>query len=318
MWRIIIKNIYIKSGLIILFLLFIPHESFSNEFIQISSNQQFKYAEQLFFQKNYSEAVFEYQRFIHFFPNDSRKQKAMFQIGMAYYNNRKYEDAVYAFKLLTEDNFNTKDFPVALVTQAYFMICESYIKQNDRGQAIAVLHNLLMLAKDQDIQDQSFYKLGWIYLESGLWEKAKFFFSKISLENKEKFRLAELSDKLNQANNISLKNPAIAGALSIIPGAGFLYCNRYRDALTAFLFNSGLMLAAYKAFDNENPALGSVISLVELGFYSGNFYGAVTSAHKYNRDSSKKFLDNIKENTKVKLSLDHQDKGIIFSLNYDF
>jgi len=198
------------------------------------------------------------------------------------------------------------------------MICKSYIMQKAPGQAIAVLHNLLMLTNDQNIQDQIFYKLGWIYLDSYSWDKARFFFTKISPKNKDKYRLQELSDKLNQIHKIPLKNPTIAGALSVIPGFGFLYCSRYRDALTAFLLNGGLMLAAYKAFDNNNPALGSVISLIELGFYTGNFYGAVSSAHKYNRNTNKKFIDRLKNNTRINLSLDCQNKRMNFSLNYNF
>jgi len=307
--------------LLFIILLIFPCCTFSDEIIQISQNQQFNFAEKLFIQKDYSQAVLEYKRFIHFFPNDSKKHQAMFQIGMAYYNDRKYEDAVSAFTLLTEGDKQDHDFmdmKSNLIKKAYFMICESYIQQKDHGQAITVLHNLLMLTDDKDIQDQSFYKIGWIYLETYSWEKARVFFSKISTENKDKYHLQQLDDELTQVNKIPSKNPAVAGTLSIIPGAGFLYCGRYRDALTSFLLNGGLMIAAYKAFDDSNPALGSVISAVELGFYAGNFYGAVSSAHKYNRDKNKRFIDKIKENTQARLSLDHQDSRINFSLNYDF
>ena len=34
----------------------------------------------------------------------------------------------------------------------------------------------------------------------------------------------------------------------------------------------------------SNTPLAAVISFVEFGFYAGNIYGAVSSAHKYNRD----------------------------------
>jgi len=71
--------------------------------------------------------------------------------------------------------------------------------------------------------------------------------------------------------------------LSVIPGAGYLYLERYQDALISLLVNTALIFAAYEAFDNDLYVLGGIISFVELGFYAGNIYGATTSAHKINR-----------------------------------
>jgi hypothetical protein len=91
--------------------------------------------------------------------------------------------------------------------------------------------------------------------------------------------------------------------LSIVPGGGQLYCNRYQDAMTAFLINAGLIWAAWEAFDNEQYALGSVISFVEFGFYAGNIYGAVSSAHKYNRDRIAEFRERLNQRRQMSLSL---------------
>lgn len=314
-----------KNWILILYIILAcyPFLSFADEFIQISPDQQFEYAQKLFSDDNFLEAACEYRRFIHFFPDDSRKDQAMFQIGMSYFKNGQYEDAIEAFMLLTEDSSSNKGIKTEFsedhpAVQAYFMISETYMLQKESGQAVASLRNLLMLTENKDIQDKAFYKVGWIFLETGAWEKAGFFFSKISPENKEKYNLDKLNKELNKADNIALKNPSIAGSLSIIPGAGFLYCNRYRDALSAFVLNTGLMLAAYKAFDNDNPALGSIISLIEIGFYTGNIYGAVSSAHKFNRNTKKRFFERLKENTKVRLSHTNQDNGIMLSLDYNF
>lgn len=52
--------------------------------------------------------------------------------------------------------------------------------------------------------------------------------------------------------------------------------------LRLFFLNAGLGLAAWKAFEQDNPALGGVISFVGAGFYSGSIYGSVSAAHKFN------------------------------------
>jgi hypothetical protein len=100
-------------------------------------------------------------------------------------------------------------------------------------------------------------------------------------------------EKLEEADEIPEKIPGLAGTLSLIPGAGYLYLGRYRDAATAFLLNAALIGATWEAFDNGNEILGGLLGVVEAGFYSGNIYGSVSSAHKYNRDQVQEFIDGL-------------------------
>jgi len=88
--------------------------------------------------------------------------------------------------------------------------------------------------------------------------------------------------------------------LAIIPGAGHLYCERKKDALISFLLNGAMIYAAYEAFDHDLDVIGGIITFFELGFYSGNIYSAVNSAHKYNRNEKSKFLDYLRKKYKNK------------------
>jgi hypothetical protein len=198
------------------------------------------------------------------------------------------------------------------------MLSEAHVKQNALGLAIISLNNLITLTHNQEVRDEAYYRLGWIYLESASWEKARFYFSKISDENKTKYKLERLTTELNREKSIPKKDPGLAGFLSILPGAGYFYCERYQDALIAFLLNGGLILAAYESFDDNNNALGGVIAFVEFGFYAGNIYGAVNSAHKYNRKQTVQFIKNLKENTKINLSADVKKKGVCLAFEFVF
>jgi hypothetical protein len=53
--------------------------------------------------------------------------------------------------------------------------------------------------------------------------------------------------------------------------------------MVAFLLNGLTIWAAVEAFDQDLDVLGGVLVALELGWYSGNIYSAVNSAHKYNR-----------------------------------
>ncbi|MGD9082871.1 MAG: tetratricopeptide repeat protein [Desulfobacterales bacterium] len=281
--------------------------------IIISPDKQFDFAETYFSNKDFLMAVAEYKRFVHFFPGDHRVETAMYRIGMSYYLARYFKKAVDSFNAVIDRYVDTD-----LSIKSYFMISEAHIKIKTFGLAIINLNNLITLTDDEDVRDEAYYRLGWIYIETASWENARLNFSKISAKNKTKYRLEQLTDELNKEKSIPKKDPSLAGFLSIIPGAGYLYCERYQDALIAFLLNGGLILAAYESFDDNNNALGGVIAFVEFGFYAGNIYGAITGAHKYNRKQTGQFIETLKNNAKINLSADVKNKGICLAFEFLF
>jgi hypothetical protein len=180
------------------------------------------------------------------------------------------------------------------------------------------LENLLTMATDQDVRDKAYFECGWIYLKKGLWEEAKACFDKISPENRGKFKVEEMLEELSREELFPQKNPNTAGFLAVLPGAGHLYTGRPKEALASFLVNGALIFAAYQAFRHEQYALGGVIAVVGVGFYTGNIYSAVNSAHKFNRDEKSRFLKHLKERTKVNLAWAKQKEGGAFMASCEF
>ncbi len=320
-----IRNICLGSQLIVLvplFFLFIP---FSKSFavsetppdrkpsVMITPDKQFNYAENLFSNNDYLTAAMEYKRFIYFFPEDKRVERALYQIGMSYYLQGDFKGAVDSFQKLIDKYADTDS-----AIKSYFKISEAYMKLKAFDSAIINLNNLIVVTHDRDERDEAYYRLGWIYLEMASWEKGRQYFSKISVENKDKYRLEKLAAELEKENLIPQKDPKLAGFLSVIPGAGYLYTERYQDALIAFLINGALIYATYESFDSGNPALGGLLAFVGVGFYAGNIYGAVTSAHKYNRKKTGLFLERLKDNVKINLSADVKNKGVCLSFQFVF
>ena len=288
-------------------------QAYADPVLKIDPDTQYNFAEYYFSKKEYFRAIGEYKRFIYFFPEDARAPFATYKIGMSYFKNRGFKEAVNSFETIIE-RYADNDLSV----KSYFMISECLVMLAEYVPAISNLHNLIVITDDMHTKDEAFYRIGWIYLEIGAWEKAKLYFSKISIQNSHNYSLKKLSDELNRELTTPGKNPNLAGILSIIPGAGFLYCERYQDALIAFLLNGAMICAAYEAFDSDNGALGGIITFVETGFYAGNIYGSVSSAHKYNRNKTEQFLEKLKENTKIKFSAGYNDTGIFLSFNYIF
>ncbi len=285
--------------------------AFSGQDLIINSDMQFNFAENYFSKKDYLRAISEYNRFIHFFPKDKRVELALFKTGMSYFRSGIFRKAIEPFTAIIDRHHYD------LSTKAYFMISECYVKLREPGQAVINLQNLINITGNMYTKDEAYYRTGWIHIQSASWEKAKNSFREIGIAGNEKYRLKKLIAEIDNSAKSVGKKPSVAGLLSIIPGMGFLYCERYRDAAISFLLNAGLILAATESFDRDMDALGGLITLVELGFYSGNIYGSISSAHKYNQRKNSQLIEKLKNNSKINLSA-VKDNGFILSFRYKF
>ena len=289
----------------------IPASIHGQTTIVIKADDQFQFAQRYFEKEEYYRAVGEYERFIHFFPQDPRVALARYKIGLSYLKGERFTEAVQAFDAVIEKHGDTD-----LAIKSYFNLSEAYIMLKQFGNALAALDSLIKQCSDLDAKDQAYYKQGWIYLEMDEWEKAQASFDKISPKNRDTYRLKQLSEDISKREFLKIKNPATAGWLAVIPGAGHLYCERYRDALIAFLLNGAMIYAAYEAFDHGNEGLGGLITFFEIGLYAGNIYSAVNSAHKYNRKQKNDFFQYLKDHSVLQASLMRLDKAQALALSY--
>ena len=282
----------------------------------INSDMQYEYAQKLFKTQDYETAIVEFKRFIHFFPEHENLDSVKLNIGVSYFNLQKYHDAAKIFNDIIIKN-TRKD----IIEKAVFLQAESFIKLGNTGYAQIVLQNYLKLAEDINIKDKIYFNLAQIHLSNarksnpGSLALAKKYLSKISPSNSDKYSTDQYNNLIFKAERAPKKNPAAAGLFAVIPGGGFLYCERFHDALITLLFNAGLMVAAYEAWDHDNKALAGVIGFVETGFYSGNIYGSITSAHKYNQAQLIKILG---QHISIKPNFNPENKTYGLSFNFGF
>jgi len=310
----ILRAGWLVAAVIIAICLF-PAYSYTSPAVLLDADRQFQFAEHYFQKAEYYRAIGEYERFIYYFPQAKQVELSRYRIGLAYLKGEQYQEAIQAFKRLI-DEYQTSAYAI----KSYLGVSEAYVQLKCYDEALINLESLITIAPDQNIKDEAYYQSGWVYLEKGLWENAQTCFDKISAQNREKYRLRHLLKELDRKKLLKRKDPSIAGLLAIVPGAGHLYCKRYRDALVSFLVNCALIFAAYEAFDHDQEALGGIITFVEIGFYSGNIYSAVSSAHKYNRDEKNRFLRYLKEHAKINISLagPQENKALMLSCRLSF
>jgi tetratricopeptide (TPR) repeat protein len=281
--------------------------------LQLTADDQFRYAQSCFESRDYPCAIAEFRRFAHFFPTDPRVAQALLQMGRSQLLAGDANGAIARFKTVIR---RFEDSPQAI--QAAFLETEAWSRQGAYGQALLTLNNLILSTTDADLQDRARFRSTWIHIDRGDWPAARSALRAITPANQTRYRTQTLLADLMAADRIPAKSPALAGGLSILPGLGQLYCERYEDALIALLVNGGLIWASVESFGHELYALGSVIGFVETGFYAGNIYGAVGDAHKYNRRAAQEFKSGLKRRWRVSMLPAPQKDGIGLMLQFDY
>jgi tetratricopeptide (TPR) repeat protein len=286
--------------------------------LTIDATRQFAFADHLFQSGQYRRAAEEYQRFVFFFPAHELRRKADFQTAEAYRSAGDFAQAIKQYQPLIHLSGAEPD-PISV--NAVFMLSECYLRMRAVSQALLPLRDIISLCHKVEVLDQAHYRMGWIFADQGDWGGAQRSWNQISDQGQfQKQRLLKAIEE--NVPQIPRKSPILAGTLSIMPGMGQLYLGRSQDALVALVMAGGTMWAAYEAFDNELPVLGVMMSIVGVSFYTGNIYGAVSGAHKYNHNQIQHFSTQLRQQFDITLPHEqeagHQNTGMGFQFNINF
>jgi TolA-binding protein/TM2 domain-containing membrane protein YozV len=264
-----------------------------------TADRQFEFATALMKQERYKTSITEFQRFLFLFPNDKRVLDAHYQMGLAYQKQKQYVFAMDHYHKIIQVS------PVKKIAiQAAYALSDCYQEKGNFLMAENVLESMLQRIEDEKILDEIHYRLGWIHIRNNQLDNAMIHLN--AIKNGSAYPLNTIKHAI-LSKKLPGKRPYLAGMLSVVPGLGQVYCGRYRDATLSLIVNGIIGWAAWESFDHDRPALGTLISFFGLGFYSGNIYGAINSAHKHNRRAEKQWY--------YKLKRDADSTNIFFGEN---
>ncbi|MBW1852591.1 MAG: tetratricopeptide repeat protein [Deltaproteobacteria bacterium] len=261
------------------------------EQIVIDSAGQFGFARTCMEKGEYERAAFEFERFIHFFPDSSQVPTAHYLIGMCYFKDRRFDAARDSFFYIISSGADT-----LLSGNALFMIGESYYQQGVFTEAAYYFGQIIEKSLHLEVKNVATYRLGWTRMHTGRWRDASDVFCQINKFSTFYDSSQELAEQSLRGEKLPVKRPAYAGTLAaLIPGLGHVYVSRYRDATVAFLLNGLFIWATVESFNEDHNVLGGILALLSAGWYTGNIYSAVNSTHKYNRKMKNDFIGNLKD-----------------------
>lgn len=94
----------------------------------------------------------------------------------------------------------------------------------------------------------------------------------------------EIADLLREIR-LPKKSPALAGALSIVPGLGHFYLGEWSNGILAMAWNGIFIYGLVDSILSKRYGQAALIGLLESIWYGGTIFGAIAGAHRFNRDA---------------------------------
>jgi len=277
------------------------------------ADRQFSFAETLFAEGDYYRAVSEYKRFAFFFPENKLVEKCAYRIGESYYKAKRWQEALQTFSSFIMKYPESPLMPGALYHKG---MAEKQLKRYT--DALSTFEELIK-SKSNEFTDKAVYQSAIVLMEMEEWQQARETFSIVPKDSPLSRSASIIASELLHMDDLPKKSPAAAGTLAaILPGAGHLYTERPRDALVAFLLNGAFIWGAIELFRHENYVAGGIVTFFEIGWYTGNIYSAVSSAHKYNKRTREDFIEHLKEISSVSFQHDRKTSSNYLMFSFKF
>jgi len=272
------------------------------------------FANHLFKNGHYYQAVTEYERFIYFNPDHPSIPTARLKIAYCYKLGEQYERALELFRNLVDDY---RGLEVGI--EAAYQVGECYSQSEDYELALIEFENFVADNPHHSLTEKAKWEMAWahIYLEN--YSSASRQLLLVEEGSLYQNPSQELARALEELPHLPRKSPVVAGLLSaIIPGAGHLYMGKKKQAFSSFITNVILFFGSYEAFSKEIYAAGGLLSFFSINYYSGNIFGALNSAHKFNRKVRKKYLEGFREKYNISINLKGKKEGTMLELALTF
>ena len=229
-----------------------------------TDRQQFEFAVKLFDEQDWERASVELRRSVYLFPDGPDRMPVLRRLAICLSRLGRHGEAMDAARQLPLAERNT--------LLAYLM--------REAGR----LDEALVLS-DQDDSEAQLLR-GMISLEAENYEAARISFRALEEPPRE-----YLLHRVDGMQSRPTRSPALAGSMSaLLPGSGQMYAGRTSDGWVAFLTNATLIGGTWAAVHNDEEVTAAVVGFVALAFYTGNVYGGINAAHRYNETSRDQWL----------------------------
>jgi TM2 domain-containing membrane protein YozV len=266
-----------------------------------------QFGDHLFEDGDYFRAVTEYRRYLFRLKGQGPESaRAAMAIGEAYLRGAQYESAALQFDSVAERRTDQVGRAVATLSAARaYLLDDRPLLSRPRARRV-----FQDAAAPDGLRAEAAFLLGLSYVEGEGYAKAQRLFQDPRLQAGPRAPLARaLSNALKERDRLPQKSPLLAFFLSLLPGLGHFYLGQWAVGFTAALWNGLFIFGAVDAWVQRNWGVAIILTLLELTFYGGNVFGAVSGAFKYNRDQELNWRDSVRAQYEAALRLDDPRAG---------
>ncbi|MBN1639460.1 MAG: hypothetical protein JW866_10860 [Ignavibacteriales bacterium] len=240
-------------------------------YAQTSLETQYNYANNLYENKLYFDAVTEFKRLLFFDEGKKYSYECSFKTGDSYKQGARFDDAIKYFTLA---DINAKEDSQRFNAQIEIVKVNILRKTTDR--ALQLLDSMDVNYKFYNKKDEINYWRGWTYMFADDWKNASKSFALIDYQHELKI----LCDRIAKEKY----SESFAKILSfIIPGAGQVYTGHYFSGALSLAWNLLFGYLTIDAFVEDRVFDGVMVgSLLWLRFYQGNYENAEKFAKEEN------------------------------------
>lgn len=242
--------------------------------------QQFNFANQLFVQDKYFDAITESKRLQFFDKQNIYSFQSNLLIGKSYKAGAKFDEAVKYFTLAEINAKSDEEYLVAKTLNARTNILRRTTKQAER-----ILNDLLIDPRFKSNEKEIKYWIGWNYIFSDDWEKAYEIFNENNLDTTLANLCKSVGDEMYSVDFAKYSS-------YIIPGFGQFYTGEYISGALSLGWNILFGYLTINAFVEDRIFDAIIIgNFLWLRFYSGNIQNAEKFAVQKNLEISNKALE---------------------------
>lgn len=257
-----------------------------------SATEALEFGDHLFDDGDYYRAVTEYRRYL--FKTRGQGQdapRAALAIGEAYIRGAQYEAAALQFDSVAERRTDDTGRAIASISSARaYLLDDRPLLARPRARRIFQDE-----AMHPTLRTEAGLLLALSYLQGENYEKADALLKDQRVNSGSRAPLARaLRKALDDRRSLPQKNPLLAFVLSLVPGLGHFYLGQWAVGITALLWNGLFTAGAIDAWIQRSWGVAIILTLLELTFYAGSIFGAVSGAFKYNRDQELNWKDAVR------------------------
>jgi len=241
----------------------------------LRANRIVQFADRLVQEGKFKEAVLEYDRALFYFPEELDRPAVYRKLLTASVLGKDYLGSLELSRKVQESDRCIGAFFSA---RAQYGLAEF-------EPAKAAFGDVYGRCPEPERSDGAYWR-GVADLRLHRWPEARLDFESVAESSPKGSQARKAAARLALPVDLSYRDPKLAGIFNaVLPGAGYLYIDSPRTALTALLVNGLFIWGTVASIHNGNHGAAAVLALFELGWYSGGIYGGVAGAHRFNRSA---------------------------------